>query len=139
MTPVSSPLSFLLKRSDSLQRASAVCLALRGLPRRTVRSPGWKRNFGAVSHGVGELLSHQPTAKNYAASVCSGSPGGQDMTERLWSVYNETKRQTKGRSPHNAAKGSSVKTHAPLRLIQSINNHVMTHVSNRLIYRPLPP
>uniref|UniRef100_A0A7N5ZXJ4 5'-nucleotidase domain containing 3 n=1 Tax=Anabas testudineus TaxID=64144 RepID=A0A7N5ZXJ4_ANATE len=99
MAPMSLPLSSLLNHWHSLQRANMFCFALQGLRHRALRSPLWKRNFGAGSYGVGQLLSHQPTGRKYAASVCSSSSDGQDMTERLWSVYNETKKQTKDLIP----------------------------------------
>lgn len=94
MAPLSSPLPSLLRHRGCLQKAN-VCKILQGLHHRPFRSCLWKRNFGAAYHGVGQLLSHQHRAKNYAASVYSSSDG-QDMTERLWSIYNETKRQTEG-------------------------------------------
>nr|XP_020441182.1 5'-nucleotidase domain-containing protein 3 [Monopterus albus] len=94
MAPLSSPLSFLLKHRDCLQKANTLCNVVQALHRRRPGAPSWKRDFGAVSHGVSPLLSQQPTAKNYASSVCSSSSDGQDMAERLWSVYNEKKRQT---------------------------------------------
>ncbi|KAM7396933.1 hypothetical protein PAMP_019936 [Pampus punctatissimus] len=99
MASLSFPLSALVKHKDCLQKANIFCNVLQGLQHQTFRSRLWKRNFGAVSHGVGHLLSHQPRAKNYAASVCSSSSDGQDMAERLWSVYNETKRQTEDSIP----------------------------------------
>uniref|UniRef100_A0A7N8YI73 5'-nucleotidase domain containing 3 n=1 Tax=Mastacembelus armatus TaxID=205130 RepID=A0A7N8YI73_9TELE len=86
MVPLSLPLSTLLKHRDCLQKATVFYNVLHQRP--------WKRDFGAVSAGVGQLLSHQPTAKNYAASVCSSSSDGRDTTDKLWSVYHETKRQT---------------------------------------------
>uniref|UniRef100_A0AAQ5YS26 5'-nucleotidase domain containing 3 n=1 Tax=Amphiprion ocellaris TaxID=80972 RepID=A0AAQ5YS26_AMPOC len=94
MAPLSLPVSFLLKQTDCLQRANIFRNVLQGLRQRPFRSRLWKRNFVAVSRGIGQLLSQQPRAKNYAASVCSSSADGQDLTERLWSVYHETKRQT---------------------------------------------
>lgn len=97
---------------------------LQGLQHRTFRSRLWKRNFGAVSHGVGQLLSHQPRAKNYAASMCSSSSDGQDMTEKLWSVYNETKRQTEGMN-------SQCRDHSFMNIVQIVvNNPVMINVSS---------
>ncbi|XP_018540004.1 5'-nucleotidase domain-containing protein 3 [Lates calcarifer] len=97
MAPLSSPLPSLLRHRGCLQKAN-VCKILQGLHHRPFRSCLWKRNFGAAYHGVGQLLSHQHRAKNYAASVYSSSDG-QDMTERLWSIYNETKRQTEDLTP----------------------------------------
>lgn len=102
MAPLSLPLSSLLRHRDCLQKANVFSNVLRGLQHRSVRSRVWKRNFGAVAHGVGQLLSNQPRAQNYAASVCSSSSDGQDMTERLWSVYKETKRQTEGMDSNNS-------------------------------------
>lgn len=96
MAPLSLPLSSLLKHKDCLQKVTFYCNVLQGLQHRACKSRLWKRNFGAVSHGVGQLLSNQPRPKNYAASVSSSSADGQDITEKLWSVYNETKRQTEG-------------------------------------------
>lgn len=97
MAPLSVSLSSLLKHPDCLQRANVVCNVVQGLHHRSFRSRLWKRNVSSLSRGVNQLLSQQPRAKNYAASVCSMSKDGQDMTERLWSVYNETKRQTEGK------------------------------------------
>ncbi|KAF3855024.1 hypothetical protein F7725_023079 [Dissostichus mawsoni] len=82
-------LASLLKHKGFLQKAS-----LFYLHHPPFTSLLWKRNFGAVAHGVGKLLSRHPRSTNYAACVCSSSADGQDMTERLRSVYNETKRQT---------------------------------------------
>lgn len=62
--------------------------------RKTLR--GWRRNYGAVADGVGQLLSHHPRAANYAASVRSSSSGGRDLTEKLWSSYREAKKRTEG-------------------------------------------
>ncbi|XP_005929147.1 5'-nucleotidase domain-containing protein 3 isoform X1 [Haplochromis burtoni] len=96
MAPWSLPLSSLLKHTDCLQRANIFCNVVQGLHHHyhPVRSRLWKRNFRAVSQGVGQLLSHEPRAGKCAASVCSSSLDGQNTTERLWSVYDETKRQT---------------------------------------------
>ncbi|KAK5927791.1 hypothetical protein CgunFtcFv8_012912 [Champsocephalus gunnari] len=94
MAPLSSPLASLLKHKDFLQKASLFCNVLQSLHHPPFTPLVWKRNFGAVAHGVGKLLSHQPRSSNYAACVCSSSADGQVMTERLRSVYNETKRQT---------------------------------------------
>ncbi|KAI9540741.1 5'-nucleotidase domain-containing protein 3 [Dissostichus eleginoides] len=94
MAPLSSPLASLLKQQCFLQKASLFCNVLQSLHHPPFTSLLWKRNFGAVAHGVGKLLSHHPRSTNYAACVCSSSADGQDMTERLRSVYNETKRQT---------------------------------------------
>uniref|UniRef100_A0A7N8Y3Y0 5'-nucleotidase domain containing 3 n=1 Tax=Mastacembelus armatus TaxID=205130 RepID=A0A7N8Y3Y0_9TELE len=70
MVPLSLPLSTLLKHRDCLQKATVFYNVLHQRP--------WKRDF----------------AKNYAASVCSSSSDGRDTTDKLWSVYHETKRQT---------------------------------------------
>lgn len=96
MAPLSLPLSSVLRHACCLQSGNVFCNVLHGLHRRPFRSRLWKRNFGAVTHGVGQLLSHQSRVQNYAASVRSSSSGGQDMTDWLWSVYKETKRQTEG-------------------------------------------
>ncbi|KAI4825156.1 hypothetical protein KUCAC02_020854 [Chaenocephalus aceratus] len=94
MAPLSSPLASLLKHKDFLQKASLFCNVLQSLHHPPFTPLVWKRNFGAVGHGIGKLLSHQPRSTNYAACVCSSSADGHVMTERLRSVYNETKRQT---------------------------------------------
>ncbi|KAJ4937480.1 hypothetical protein JOQ06_002115 [Pogonophryne albipinna] len=94
MAPLYSPLASLLKHKDFLQKASLFCNVLQSLHHPPFTSLVWKRNFGAVAHVVGKLLSHQPRSTNYGACVCSSSADGQVMTERLRSVYNETKRQT---------------------------------------------
>uniref|UniRef100_A0A8C2XSD5 5'-nucleotidase domain containing 3 n=1 Tax=Cyclopterus lumpus TaxID=8103 RepID=A0A8C2XSD5_CYCLU len=99
MAPLSLPLSSLLKHKDCLQKANAFCNVLQSLHHRPCTSRLWKRSFGAVAHGVGQLLSHRPGSPNYAASVCRSSSAGQDMTERLRAVYNETKKQTEALIP----------------------------------------
>lgn len=124
MAPVSLPLSSLLRHRDCVQKANMFCNVLRVLHHRPLTSSAWKRNLGSVSRGVGQLLPHQPAAKNYAASVCSSSSASQDMTERLWSVYNEARRQTKGRSTHSTERSFS---NTPLRCIHNCNNPAMTH------------
>lgn len=96
MAPLSLPLSSLLKHTDCLRKANIFCYALHGFHRRPSGPVLWKRNFGAVVHGVGKLLSHHSGGKNYAASLCSSLSGGQDTTEKLWSAYKQTKRQTEG-------------------------------------------
>ncbi|XP_030588314.1 5'-nucleotidase domain-containing protein 3 isoform X1 [Archocentrus centrarchus] len=95
MAPWSLPLSSLLKHTDCLLRANIFFNVLHGLHHHTFRSRLWKRDFRAVSRGVGQLLSHQPRGKKCAASVCTSSVDGQDTTERLWSVYSETKDRLK--------------------------------------------
>ncbi|KAG7221107.1 hypothetical protein INR49_017548 [Caranx melampygus] len=70
-----------------------------GLHSRPFRSCLWKRNFKTIHFGVGQLLPQQSTVRKHAASVCSSSSNGQDMTERLWSLYSETKRQTEDLIP----------------------------------------
>uniref|UniRef100_A0A8C7XZ73 5'-nucleotidase domain containing 3 n=1 Tax=Oryzias sinensis TaxID=183150 RepID=A0A8C7XZ73_9TELE len=102
MAPMPLPLSSLLKYTECLQRARGVCNVFRDLPHGSFRLRPWRRNFSrAISRGVGQPWSqHQPRAPNCAASVCSSSSSGEGVTERLWSVYNETKRQTQGISTH---------------------------------------
>uniref|UniRef100_A0A3B3C013 5'-nucleotidase domain containing 3 n=1 Tax=Oryzias melastigma TaxID=30732 RepID=A0A3B3C013_ORYME len=91
------PLSCLLKYTECLQRARGVCNVFRALPHGASRFRPWRRNFRAISRGVGPPLSQQhPVAPKCAASVCSSPPSGEGVAERLWSVYNETKRQTQG-------------------------------------------
>ncbi|TNN82080.1 5'-nucleotidase domain-containing protein 3 [Liparis tanakae] len=99
MAPLALPLSALLKHKDCLQKANAFCNVLQSLHHRPSASRSWKRSFGAVAHGAGQLLSHQPRSPNYAAPVCRSSSAGQDMPGRLWSVYNETKKQTEALIP----------------------------------------
>lgn len=86
MAPLSCPAATLLRLRDGVQRAYGF--------RKTLR--GWRRNYGAVVDGVGQLLSHHPGAANYAASVRSSSSGGRDLTEKLWSAYRQAKRRTEG-------------------------------------------
>lgn len=96
MAPLALPLSSLLKHKDCLQKANAFCNVLQSLHHRPSASRSWKRSFGAVAHGAGQLVSHQHRSPNYASSVCRSSTASQDMPGRLWSVYNETKKQTEG-------------------------------------------
>lgn len=101
MAPMPLPLSCLLKYTECLQRARGVCNVFRALPHGASRFRPWRRNFRAISRGVGPPLSQQhPVAPKCAASVCSSPPSGEGVAERLWSVYNETKRQTQGMRSH---------------------------------------
>ncbi|XP_054476195.1 5'-nucleotidase domain-containing protein 3 [Anoplopoma fimbria] len=99
MATLSLPLSSLLKHKDCLQKVKVFCNVLHSLQHRSCTSRVWKRSFGAVAHGVGRLLSQRSGSPNYAASVCRSSSDGPEMTERLWSVYKETKRQTEDLIP----------------------------------------
>ncbi|XP_058502378.1 5'-nucleotidase domain-containing protein 3 [Solea solea] len=89
-----APLSSLLRLRECVQRTSVLCSVFtHGLHHRP------KRDFSTVhvQRGGGQLLSQQFRGKNNATSVhssSSSSSNGQDVTERLWSIYNETKRQT---------------------------------------------
>ncbi|CDQ70364.1 unnamed protein product [Oncorhynchus mykiss] len=59
-------------------------------------------NFRAVFRGrvTGKVLAQQSGAKNYReATMCTSSASGQDMTNWLWSIYNETKKQTEALIP----------------------------------------
>ncbi|XP_029992474.1 LOW QUALITY PROTEIN: 5'-nucleotidase domain-containing protein 3 [Sphaeramia orbicularis] len=94
MAPLSFPVSSLLKGRDCLQRAGVLFNVLNGLPHRPSKPRSWKRGFCAASYGMGQILSQQRRVKTHGASVRSSSSAGQDMAERLWTVYNETKRQT---------------------------------------------
>uniref|UniRef100_A0A1A8KU69 5'-nucleotidase domain containing 3 n=1 Tax=Nothobranchius kuhntae TaxID=321403 RepID=A0A1A8KU69_NOTKU len=95
MTTLSCPLRCLLKHTDCLRRAAVSRHVLPGSPQRSLGASLWRRNFRALSHGAtGELLLLQSGAKTSAASACSSSSDGQDVTQKLWSVYTETKRQT---------------------------------------------
>lgn len=58
----------------------------------------WKRDFSSLSHGVGQLLSHQRRDIT-AASVCTCSSASDGQGHRLWALYNESKRQTKDLIP----------------------------------------
>uniref|UniRef100_G3P6U1 5'-nucleotidase domain containing 3 n=1 Tax=Gasterosteus aculeatus aculeatus TaxID=481459 RepID=G3P6U1_GASAC len=99
MAPLSLPLASLLKHSDCLQKAKAFCNVLQSPQHRPFTSRSWRRSPGAVARGAGHLLSRQPGSPNYAARVFRCSSGAQDTTERLRSVYNETKRQTQDLIP----------------------------------------
>nr|XP_019934532.1 PREDICTED: 5'-nucleotidase domain-containing protein 3 [Paralichthys olivaceus] len=102
MASLSLPLSSLLGHRKCLQRTAVFCSVLQGLHQRAFSSTSrsWRRTLGAVQLGVGQLLSRQQQQQD-GASVCrsSSSSHGQDMTERLWSVYNQTKRQTQDLIP----------------------------------------
>lgn len=126
MAHLSLPLS-LLKHTDKMLSN----VLLRSLQHRTF---SWKQNVGAVAPGVGQLLlSHQPGAPNYAASARrSCSSGGQEITERLWSVYNETKRQTEGMDSviiiTHSSSIHSITHSTAAELLLSYNDPVMTNV-----------
>lgn len=91
MAALSSPL---LRPRGCLQRASAFSNLLHHSP---VRAPVWRRNMSSVAPGVNRVLSQPPAApQRPAARWSSSSSGDQSLTERLWSVYRETKRQTQG-------------------------------------------
>lgn len=93
MAPLSAPLSSLMKTTDFLQRATMLCSLLQ-------ESRLWKRDFSSLSHGVGQLLSHQRRdIKVSAASVCTCSSASDGQGHRLWALYNESKRQTKDLIP----------------------------------------
>lgn len=123
MAPLSLPLSSLLKHKDCVRRANIFCNTLHGLHQRPFRPLLWKRNLGAVAHGVGQLLSHHPGAKNHAASACNSSSDGRDMTEKLWSAYKQTKRQTEGMGRSSQCLQQSNKSPS--------YNPLMTDVSSR--------
>ncbi|XP_067091432.1 5'-nucleotidase domain-containing protein 3 [Osmerus mordax] len=106
MTPFTLTCSCLLRKKDCLQKVFIYCNVLQtqsGLPWNLSNRAPWmagsgQRNFSVMSTGVGQVLAHQPL-KNYAATMCTGSAGGPDMTNWLWSVYNETKKQTEDLIP----------------------------------------
>ncbi|XP_029553128.1 5'-nucleotidase domain-containing protein 3 isoform X2 [Salmo trutta] len=59
-------------------------------------------NIRAVFRGrvTGKVLAQQSGARNYReATMCTSSASGQDMTNWLWSIYNETKKQTEALIP----------------------------------------
>lgn len=88
MAPLYPRLPWLLKRKDCLHRAN-IC----GASHRFDQRPHlWKRNVGAV----GPPLLRHPPARSFAASAHGSSPDGHDLTEKLWSVYHKTKKQTEG-------------------------------------------
>uniref|UniRef100_A0A3P8XRF3 5'-nucleotidase domain containing 3 n=1 Tax=Esox lucius TaxID=8010 RepID=A0A3P8XRF3_ESOLU len=102
--------SSLLKNNDYLQKLFICCSAIHthhGIPRyfanRAQRRKArfWERNFCAVSCRHAEQVLGQQTGVNYAkkATMCSSSSSGQDMTNWLWSIYNETKKQTEALIP----------------------------------------
>uniref|UniRef100_A0A674D8Z6 5'-nucleotidase domain containing 3 n=1 Tax=Salmo trutta TaxID=8032 RepID=A0A674D8Z6_SALTR len=112
MTPLSLSFSSLLKNKDSLQKFFNCYNAFQAqhdLPRyygnRTPWKKGrlWERNFSTVSRSrfVGQVLAEQACTKNYAkeATMCTTTASGQDMTNWLWSIYNETKKQTEALIP----------------------------------------
>ncbi|XP_054633183.1 5'-nucleotidase domain-containing protein 3 [Dunckerocampus dactyliophorus] len=90
MASLSAPLSCLLTHRVSLQRATRLCC--HDLKSSHHRVGVWKRNFGAVDRGRDDLLSRQASSRLTTAypssSTVSSSP------ESLWSVYNETKKNT---------------------------------------------
>ncbi|XP_035012854.2 5'-nucleotidase domain-containing protein 3 [Hippoglossus stenolepis] len=102
MAPLSLSLSSLLRHGECLHRTAVFCSVLQGSHQRPCSSSSrsWRRSFGSVPLGVGRLLSRQQQLL-HGASVCrsSSSSNGQDMTERLWSVYNQTKKQTQDMIP----------------------------------------
>lgn len=114
MAPLYLPLSSLLRHTERLQRVNIFRTALRGLHQRPIR-----RNVGAVAHRAGRLLSHPPGAKHCAASVCSSSSGGLDPTERLWSAYNQSKRQIEGKGRSSAVNTNLSPKYNPLITVSS--------------------
>ncbi|KAF7660633.1 hypothetical protein LDENG_00278630 [Lucifuga dentata] len=101
MAPLSLSLLCLLKHKDCLQKVCVFYNALhtRGVHSRSFRSRLWIRNFAVVYPGVGQLLSSKISGAKCTASMSSSSSDGQDMTERLWSLYNETKKKTEDLIP----------------------------------------
>ncbi|KAM4618331.1 5'-nucleotidase domain-containing protein 3 isoform 1-T1 [Polymixia lowei] len=99
MTSLSLSFSTLVKNKDCLQKLTVFCNALHTQGFRSLRARLWKRDFGAMSPGVGHVLGQQPGAKQFAATMCTSSASGQDMTNWLLSVYNDTKRQTEDLIP----------------------------------------
>lgn len=93
-----SPLS--VKLRECMQRSSRLWNVFScGLHHGSSSSCLWKRNFAAVHCKTSQLLVSQPTiVANHSASFHQSSTHCQDQTERLWSVYNETKRQTGGKN-----------------------------------------
>ncbi|KAM4553797.1 5'-nucleotidase domain-containing protein 3 isoform 1-T1 [Fundulus diaphanus] len=96
MAPLCRSLSSLVKRTECLRRVGVFRSFQQDLPEHPFRSGWWKRNFRAVYCGGAAFqpLLQQPEAKTCAASVSSSSSEGRDAAEKLWSVYNETKKQT---------------------------------------------
>ncbi|XP_071271963.1 5'-nucleotidase domain-containing protein 3-like [Salvelinus alpinus] len=110
MTPLSLSFSSLLKNKDSLQKFFNCYNAFHAqhdLPRyfgnRTPwkKARLWERHFSTVSRNRFVGLAEQACTKNYAkeATMCTTSASGQDMTNWLWSIYNETKKQTEALIP----------------------------------------
>uniref|UniRef100_A0AAZ3R4Y3 5'-nucleotidase domain containing 3 n=1 Tax=Oncorhynchus tshawytscha TaxID=74940 RepID=A0AAZ3R4Y3_ONCTS len=108
MTPLSLYLCSLLKKNKLL-----ICynyLHTHGTPLHLVDRAARKTrlarlldmNFRAVFRGrvTGKVLAQQSGAKNYReATMCTSSASGQDMTNWLWSIYHETKKQTEALIP----------------------------------------
>ncbi|XP_015232206.1 PREDICTED: 5'-nucleotidase domain-containing protein 3 [Cyprinodon variegatus] len=97
MTPLSRSLSPLVKRTECLWRLGVFRSFLQGQPDRRSIPGCWKRSFRAVSCGGAGIqpLLKPPEAKQSTASLSSSSSSeGPEDTDKLWSVYKETKRQT---------------------------------------------
>lgn len=89
MAPLCPRLWWLLKHTDCLPRPNISWFMSHGFDRRPHL---WKRDLGSV----GQPQTHFAPARSFAASAHGSSSDGHDVTERLWSVYHKTKKQTKG-------------------------------------------
>ncbi|KAM6960656.1 5'-nucleotidase domain-containing protein 3 [Aplochiton taeniatus] len=102
MAPLSLSLSSLLKNKVCLQRLSIYCSGIHtksGLPwdiGHRVSCTGF-RERNCITSAFMKDAHHG--FNNYAATMCTNSSDGQEMTNWLWSVYNETKKQTEALIP----------------------------------------
>ncbi|KAG7455847.1 hypothetical protein MATL_G00245370 [Megalops atlanticus] len=100
MAPLS--LSRLFRSKGHFQRLIVGCNALHthgaswSCCDRTPSTPRHGQRFGAFSGigGAGQGLVHHSGTLITAAPLCTSADSGVDMTSWLWSIYNETKKQT---------------------------------------------
>ncbi|XP_056138014.1 5'-nucleotidase domain-containing protein 3 [Lampris incognitus] len=93
MATLSLSFTAILKRKDCLPKLSLFYNALHtsSFASRSFRCRTWKR--GASRGGGLELARRFGGRKCGASTMCTSSSGGRDMTDWLWSVYNDTKKQ----------------------------------------------
>ncbi|KAI1882161.1 hypothetical protein AGOR_G00247820 [Albula goreensis] len=108
MSPLSMSFSKLFRNKDSLQSLWVCVNALHahsGLRNQCHRTPwSWRTRFGALgasrrAEQVLAALTHRCCPQITTATLCTTSDNSQDSTNWLWSIYNETKKQTEDLVP----------------------------------------
>ncbi|XP_035257324.1 5'-nucleotidase domain-containing protein 3-like isoform X2 [Anguilla anguilla] len=113
MSPLSISFRRLLRNADSLHRLPVSLNALHtqggvrsrcDRPLRSWRPRSWQHRFGAFgasrrAEPVLAALTRRCRPQFTTATLCTSSDSGQDMTNWLWSIYNETKKQTEDLIP----------------------------------------